>query len=133
MTGYTGQATVTVGKEHLAPSLKTGVAKVLSTAIMAALMEEASCNAVALSNLQKDKITVGIELNLKHKRPSAIGANITAISRLTGVQKNKLSFEIEAFDETGLIGTATHKRAFVDQETFERKCYETAKKAIKQN
>ncbi|KAH0795396.1 thioesterase [Histomonas meleagridis] len=130
MSGSVGKASLVVGAEHLAPAMKTGVAKVLSTAIMAALMEEASCNAIELSDLSKEKITVGVALELKHKRPSAIGAHITAISRLVDVQQNRLSFEIEAFDEAGLIGTATHQRAFVNQELFERKCYETARKAL---
>lgn len=123
----TGKAAVVVGPNHLAPVLKTGCVNVMSTAIMAALMEEASC--VAIQNAKVDRASVGVALNLTHRRPSAPGAHVYAVSKITDFTPKAIAFEIEAFDETGLIGAATHKRVFVEKEPFERKCYENAKKA----
>ena len=99
----------------------------MSTAIMAALMEEASCT--ALTNASCDRASVGVALNLTHRRPSAPGAHVYAVSKITDLNQKSIGFDIEAFDETGLIGTATHKRVFVEQEPFEKKCYENARKA----
>ena len=126
-----GKAAVVVGPQHLAPVLKTGCVKVMSTAIMAALMEEASCT--ALTNANVKKASVGVALSLTHKKPSAPGAHVYAVSKITDLNQKSIAFEVEAFDETGLIGTATHKRVFIDQDSFEKKCYENARKAQNKN
>ena len=123
----TGKATVVVGTQQLAPALKTGSVNVMSTAVMAALMEEASCT--ALTNAKVDRASVGVALSLAHKKPSAPGAHVYAVSKITDLNNKSIAFDIEAYDETGLIGTATHKRVFVEKEKFEQKCYETARKA----
>ena len=128
-TGAVGKASVVVGRQHLAPVMKTGSVNVMSTAIMSALMEEASCNALDVANISNGKASVGVAIDLKHKRPSAVGAHVQAVARLVEANNKGVSFEIEAFDETGLIGTAKHKRVFVDKDAFEKRCYETAKKA----
>lgn len=122
-----GKASLVVGPHHLAPILKTGCVNVMSTAIMAAVMEEASC--VAIKNAQVDRASVGVALNLTHKRPSAPGAHVYAVSKITDFTPKAVGFEIEAYDETGLIGSAIHKRVFVEKDPFEKKCYENAKKA----
>ncbi|OHS98850.1 hypothetical protein TRFO_01934 [Tritrichomonas foetus] len=109
--------------------MKTGSVKVLSTAIMSALMEEASCNALDKAKISNGKASVGVSIDLVHRRPSAIGAHVHAVAKLTENTPKGIFFEIEAFDETGLIGTAKHRRVFVDQEAFEKKCYEASKKA----
>lgn len=98
---------------------------------MAALMEEAACNAIDVASVSNGQASVGVNLELTHRRPSAIGANVKAIARLTDINKKGIHFEIEAFDDTGLIGTAKHRRVFVNKDEFESKCYETARKARK--
>lgn len=125
----TGKATLRVAKEHLAPAMKTGTANVMSTAIMGALMEEAACNAIPQGTYKQGQTSVGIHLDLRHKKPSALGANVTAIAKLKEITPKKLDFEIEVFDETGLVGTAKHQRAFVMTEAFEKKCEMDFKKA----
>ena len=117
-----GKATIIVGKEQLAPALKTGTAHVMSTAVMAALMEEAACNAVPKGTYKEGQTSVGIHLDLLHKKPSALGATVTAVAHLKKASPKKLDFEIEVFDETGLVGTAKHQRAFVMTGPFEAKC-----------
>lgn len=127
--GPVGKASIIVDRQHLAPATKTGSVSVLSTAVLTALMEEASCNAIDLANISNGKASIGVFIDIVHRRPSAINAHVQAVSRLTEITPKELSFEIEAFDETGLVGTAKHRRQFVDKDQFERRCYETAKKA----
>ncbi|KAK8894719.1 hypothetical protein M9Y10_023156 [Tritrichomonas musculus] len=124
-----GKASIVVDRQDLAPVLKTGSVNVLSTAILSALMEEASCNAVEAANISNGKASVGVSIDLVHRRPSAVGAQVEAVSKLTKVTPKGLFFEIEAHDETGLVGTAKHRRVFVDKDAFEKKCYDTAQKA----
>ena len=129
----TGKASIRVGKEHLAPAMKTGTARVLSTAIMAAIMEEAACAAIPADALRPGQTTVGIHLDLLHKKPSALGATVEAVAHLKEITKKKLDFEIEVFDETGLVGSAKHQRAFVMVDKFEERCMENFLKATKNN
>ena len=129
MSGTVGKASIIVDRQHLAPVLKTGSVNVLSTAILSALMEEASCNAVEAAKVSHGKASVGVSIDLIHRRPSAVGAQVEAISKITEVSPKGLFFEIEAYDETGLVGTAKHRRVFVDKESFEKKCYEKSKEA----
>lgn len=122
-----GQASLIVGVQHLAPALKTGAAKVMSTAIMAALMEEAAC--VAITNAKVERASVGVALSLTHDKPSAPGANVYARATIKDLTPKTVAFEVEAYDDVGIIGRAEHKRVFVDQEKFEQRCYSAAQKA----
>lgn len=129
MRDSVGKATLIVQPEHLAPKLKTGAVSCLSTAILAALMEEATMNALETASLVSGKTTVGSKINIHHKRPSALAAKVTAVARVIDLDKSGVHFEIEAFDDTGLVGTATMTRVFVAKDQFEQKCYEIARKA----
>ena len=91
-----GKASIVVDRQDLAPVLKTGSVNVLSTAILSALMEEASCNAVEAANISNGKASVGVSIDLVHRRPSAVGAQVEAVSKLTKVTPKGLFFEIEA-------------------------------------
>ena len=63
--------------------------------------------------------TVGTEINVKHLKASAIGAEITVTATLTGIEGRKRIFSIEAKDEkNNVIGTAEHQRFVVDIERF---------------
>jgi len=128
-----GKASLKVGQHHFASTMKTGTVNVLSTAILAALMEEASCDALKTASIVSGETTVGTSLNLVHRRPSALGAEVTAVAKLSNIDKKGVHFDIEAFDETGLIGTAKHIRVFVNQAEFEKKCMDMSLKSIKKH
>jgi predicted thioesterase len=90
-------------------------------------MEEAACDAIKGECDRIGRTSVGTKLNLEHKKPSAVGANVVAIASINHLDARGATFKIEARDETGVIGTADHTRAFVNQEQFEKKCYDLAK------
>ncbi|OHS97102.1 hypothetical protein TRFO_09669 [Tritrichomonas foetus] len=124
-----GKAIMKVSNRDLAPVMKTGIVNVLSTAKLSALMEQASCSALETACFISGQTSVAATMKLHHRRPSPIGANVTAIARVTDIDKDGIHFEIEAFDESGLIGTALHTRVFVNKDLFERKCYDSARLA----
>lgn len=129
MEDSVGKAKLKVCSEHLASSTKTGKLKILSSAVLASLMEEAAFKALETACLISGQTSITSKMNVTYQRPSALGANLSAVARVTDIDKNGIHFEIEAFDETGLIGTATHTRVFVDKLDFEKNCYETARLA----
>ena len=47
-----------------------------------------------------------------------MGMKVWAESRLTAIDGRKLTFEVRAFDECGLIGQGTHERVIIKRQRF---------------
>lgn len=86
-----------------------------STPSMIGLMERASV-ATVHHLLDPDQTTVGYEVNIRHLAPAPIGAQIVAHSELTGVDRNRLTFKVEAYDGDTKIGDGSHVRAIIHSE-----------------
>jgi predicted thioesterase len=106
--------------ETTAEYIGSGDLAVLATPAMCALMENAAMMAVA-PHLEAGQTTVGTALNIEHLRATPIGKTVTATAVLTEVDGRKLSFNIAARDEKGIIGEGTHTRFVVDRERFMEK------------
>jgi len=77
--------------------------------------------------LAKGKSTVGISINAKHLAATPIGQRVWAVATLSQIDRKKLTFSIEAYDETELIGTALHERFIIDEVAFMGKANEKVK------
>jgi len=88
---------------------------VMATARMTALME---CSAAkAMKPLLGDgKLSVGVEVSLKHLAPTLEGDTVSSTATFVGMEGKLYKFEIEAKDSGGLIGTCTHTRAIVTED-----------------
>lgn len=115
--GLSGRSTTTVTAENTAAAMGSGDLAVFATPAMVALMEHAAMEAVA-GELPEGSTTVGSEMNTTHVKPSKLGAEITATAVLTAVEGRKLTFNVGARDEVGLIGEGTHVRYVVDRRRF---------------
>ncbi len=120
--GLKGFATGQVEREDTAYEVGSGSLLVYATPCMVALMEGAACNAIS-SVFPEDKTTVGIELFIKHVSATPVGMEVRAEAELTAVEGNILTFKLTAFDESGVIGEGTHKRAVVTVQKFLDKTY----------
>ena len=112
---YTSRVIVTAA--NCASAVGSGGLEVFATPSMVALMENAAMNAVA-PYLPEGSTTVGAEINTTHIKPSAIGAEICATAVLKCIDGRKLLFDVEASDNSGIIGRGTHVRYIVDIERF---------------
>ena len=121
--GMTGTAENLVEREDTALEVGSGSLLVYATPCMAALMEAAACEAIA-KGLAQTETTVGIELNLRHIAATPVGMEVHAKAEVTAVDGKIITFSIEAFDEAGAIGSATHKRALVNAQKFLDKTYD---------
>lgn len=121
----TAETTVTADK--LAVNVGSGSLAVFATPSMTALMEESACNCLA-DYLDDGETTVGTELNIRHLSATPEGMNITAEAVLTEINGREFTFEVTAYDESGLIGKGTHKRFLVYSEKFTAKTYEKLNK-----
>ncbi len=62
---------------------------------------------------QSGFITVGTAMTFNHQAPSALGMTVSVKATLTKIDGNRFFFDIEAFDEVGVIGRGTHERQMV--------------------
>lgn len=116
-TGLSARSVTTVTAEKTAAAMGSGDLPVFATPAMVALMENAAMKAVAEA-LPEGSTTVGSEMNTTHLKPSGLGVEITATAVLTAVEGRKLTFNVGARDEGGLIGEGTHIRYVVDRTKF---------------
>ena len=93
-------------------------ADVLSTPALLMLMEEVSIKA-SEPYLPEGHTTVGYAVDgLRHLAPTPVGGTVRVRCELTQVDRNRLTYSVEAFEGETQIGVATHKRAVIstDQE-----------------
>ena len=111
-----------VEREDTAKEVGSGDLLVYATPCMAALMEGAACEAIAEA-LKDTETTVGMELNIQHTSATPVGLDVRAEAEVTAVDGKVITFAITAFDESGEIGKATHKRVIVNSQKFLDKAY----------
>lgn len=121
--GLTGKSRLIVTREDTAEHMGSGSLPVFSTPAMAALMENAACAALA-GSLPEGAATVGTALSIEHVSGTPVGMTVYATAVLVDHQGNSFVFEVEAYDEKGLIGRGTHRRAAVFPARFLQKVNE---------
>ena len=119
--GMKGEVITQVEREDTAAEVGSGSLLVYATPCMVALMEGAACEAIS-SALPEGQTSVGTELNIKHVSATPVGLEVRAVAEVTAVEGKVITFEVKAYDEAGLIGEGTHKRAVINAQRFlERK------------
>ena len=118
--GIIGEVKDIVNENNIAKTLRSGELRVYATPAMVALMEEAAYKSIQ-SELEDGKGTVGTVMNIKHIDSTPIGMEVTAKSELIEVDRRRLVFKVEAFDERGKIGEVIHDRFIIDNEKFQIK------------
>ena len=115
--GITGEAETIVSEDNTAIKMGSGTLPVFATPAMVATVEKAAWSSVA-GELEEGQSTVGTAMSLSHESATPVGLEITAKTTLTAIDRRKLTFSWEAYDEAGIIGRGTHERFIVDNEKF---------------
>lgn len=113
--GLTGKAEKWVTQENTAKAMGSGSLDVFATPALVAMMEEAAVNALQLDEGQS---SVGISLDIKHTAATPLGMKVWANAEVIEVDRRRLVFKVEAFDEKEMIGSGTHERFLIDVEKF---------------
>ncbi|MBO1582099.1 thioesterase family protein [Bacillus sp. XF8] len=101
--------------------------EVLATPVLLWLAE-VSCMDAIKDQIEENYMSLGLgHYEMKHLAPSLLNEKITINSKLIEVNKNKLLFEVEAFDESSKILSGLHERAVVKREKFLRNLDEKRK------
>ena len=119
-SGIKGKETMLVDESNTAKTMGSGTLDVFATPAMTALMEKTAWKSVA-EELEEGCGTVGIRLEITHDAPTPLGMKVTCESVLTGIDGRKLTFEVEARDERGKIGSGIHERFIIDNKKFQEK------------
>lgn len=115
--GMTNRFEKLVSEEDTANRLASGTLEVFSTPMMVAMMECAAKDLVQ-PLLEEGYSTVGTSLNIKHIAATKVNKKVWAIAELVEIDRKKLTFKIDAFDEDKKIGEGTHERFIIENEKF---------------
>ncbi len=90
---------------------------VLATPRLVALVEEATVRAVAAS-LQEQQTTVGMRVEMAHLQPVFVGETVRAEATLERVEGRRLSFNVSAHSDQGLVAAGKVTRVVVNRDKF---------------
>lgn len=121
--GTKHEVSVVVTEDVTAAKMKSGSLQVLATPYMVALMEQAASE-LCDKFVDEGISTVGTALNISHLAPTCVGGTVKAVATLTSFDGRKACFDVEAYDDAGLIGKGTHERFTIKIESFMKKALE---------
>ena len=115
--GIKNEKSIVVTDKVTASKVGSGLLPVYATPSMIALME-GTCAESVQPYLAEGEGTVGVAVDIKHIAATPVGMTVRCESLLKEVNGKKLVFEVNVYDEKGLVGTGIHKRAIINNEAF---------------
>lgn len=119
-TGIKGHAEAVVDRGLTAKEIGSGELNVYATPALIALAEKAAWQSVA-AELEEGMGSVGTRMDLSHLAATPAGMKVWCETQLVEIDRRKLVFAVEAFDETGKIAEGRHERFIVDNVKFQMK------------
>jgi predicted thioesterase len=118
--GLIGKSEMVVGEEDLVSKPGSIAVDVLSTPRLVQLMEAAAIEAIR-DYMSSDELSLGTQVNIRHLSATPLGMKVTAHALLKGIDKNRLFFLVDAFDEREKVAEGEHERILVSKERFLQK------------
>lgn len=106
-----------VTEADTAVAMGSGSVHVLATPRVVALVEQATCAALA-GQLADGTTTVGMRVQLDHLQPTAVGAKVEAEALLEKIEGRRLTFMVSASDTKGLVAAGKVTRVLVEVDRF---------------
>ncbi|MFP4345388.1 MAG: thioesterase family protein [Anaerolineales bacterium] len=121
--GMVGEITHTVTDSDTAATYASGLVPTLSTPHLVALLENAARETVQ-GALEEGQSTVGTRVDVRHLAPTPVGMEVRVRAELIEVDRRRLRFHVEAWDEVEKIGECDHERFIIDWERFMKRVQE---------
>jgi fluoroacetyl-CoA thioesterase len=115
--GLVGSVSLTVTDEDTAIALRSGDVPVLGTPRVVALAEEAACAALR-GRLDADVTSVGVRIELDHRKATPVGGVVVAAATLDAVDGRKLDFTLSVKEGEEIIASGTHRRVIAQRSAF---------------
>jgi fluoroacetyl-CoA thioesterase len=100
---------------------------VLSTPRMISYMERTAHQAI-LPYLGEGQTSVGTVVNIRHLGATPVGMQVRFTAELLEVDRRRLRFKVEAWDDVEKVGDGEHERFIIDKSRFDGRLAE--KKAL---
>lgn len=123
--GIVNEVSWVVEERHLASTLGSGLAAVFATPMLVALCEDAASQAVR-PHLAAGQQTVGTWIGIRHLAATPPGMRVTARATLVEIDRRRLRFALEAWDEVEKIAEGEHERFIIEAAKFEARIAEKA-------
>lgn len=101
--------------------MESGTLRVFATPAMIALMEKAAAECVE-QYLDDGFTSVGTSISVKHVSATPVGKRVQCSAVLIEIDGKRLVFDVQVYDDAGLIGSGTHERFIVNSVKFIEKC-----------
>ena len=118
--GMTAEKSVTVTPEMTVSHFVPQMPQVYATPMMILHMEMASGYAIG-PHLPEGFVSVGTDVQVRHLAATPVGRTVRAISRVIGIDRRSVVFEVKAWDGDRKIGDGTHRRGIVNVWEFEKR------------
>lgn len=129
--GLVNEMTITVQESETARvSGGESLPPVLATPRVISYLERTAHNLIFLL-LDAGQTSVGTLVNLRHLAATPVGMQVRFRAELIEIDRRRLKFKIEAWDEVEKIAEGEHERFIIDQERFDGRLAE--KQAYVQN
>src|SRR4030067_789349 len=120
LPGLNGMSQMVVAEEDLVSRLGGVSVDVLSTPRLIQLLEAAAIETIK-DYVPDGQVSLGTRVNIKHLSATPLGMKVTAHALLKGVDKNRLVFLVDAYDEKEKVAEGEHERVLVSKERFLQK------------
>ena len=111
--GRSHQIERTVTQQLTADLFGNPGALVFATPALVALIEEAAIGCIS-PTLANDQGSVGTRIDIQHLAATPVGMQVRATVRVTEIDRRKVTFEVEAWDDEELIARGTHDRFIIE-------------------
>ena len=115
--GLNGVSEMIVAKEDLVSRLGGVALDVLSTPRLIQLMEAAAIEAIK-ECVPDQQVSLGTRVSIRHLSATPLGMKVTAHALLKSVDKNRLLFTVDAYDQKEKVAEGEHERILVPLARF---------------
>ncbi len=116
-TGLTNEITHIVAESDTAAVYGSGLAPVLSTPHLIALMEGAAQTSLT-PYLEPGQSSVGTGIDIRHLAATPVGMAVRVCAEVIEVALPRVCFRVEAWDAVEKVGAGEHERFIVDTARF---------------
>ena len=118
--GMSLETTFQVEAQHSAAHIGSGSLRVLATPVMIAFMESTSHRLLA-QRLPAGYSSVGMLVNIRHLAPTPLGSSVRVLSEVLEVDGLRVTFSVQAWDQSEPIGDGQHQRMVIEEARFLRR------------
>jgi predicted thioesterase len=82
------------------------------------LLAEMAAHQLAAPHLPPGQGQVGISVFIRHLAATPLGKKVRAEATLTGIDRRKLAFDVNVYDDVEQVGEVKHERFVIDVDKY---------------